>query len=150
MHSNPDAQGLVAALDRKTGAIRWQTAFSDGVLGAVACRDGNVICPCRTGEVTALAAQDGKVLWSSRISGNSPVLAGCAFTGKRIYAVSSDGYLAVLDPKDGKLLEKIYLNNQAKPGLGLSLSAPQIVGGRVYVGSETGGLICFVGSEIAE
>ncbi len=150
VHSNPDARGLVAALDRKTGTIKWQAELADAVLGAVAARGDKVICPCRTGEVIALAAGSGQVLWRSRISGASPVLAGCAFTGQRIYAVSSDGYLAVLDPADGKVVEKLYLNSQAKPGIGLSLSAPQVVDGRVYVGSETGGLLCFVGTAPVE
>jgi outer membrane protein assembly factor BamB len=146
VHSNPDAQGVVAALDQQTGAIKWQTSFADAVLGAVACREDKAICPCRTGEVYALALDDGHVLWRTRISGTAPVLAGCAFTGQRVYAVSNDGYLAVVNAGDGKILEKIYLNSQAKPGIGLTLSAPQVVDGRVYVGSETGGLLCFVGT----
>ena len=150
VHSNPDAQGLVVALDRKTGEIRWQTPLNDAVLGTIAFREGVLICSSRTGEVAALAVNDGRVLWRVRISGNAPVLAGCAFTGRRVYAVSSDGYLAVIDVKEGKVVEKTYLNDQAKPGTGLTLSLPQIVGGRVIVGSETGGLHCLVGSESAE
>jgi outer membrane protein assembly factor BamB len=150
VHSNRNARGLVVAMDRKTGAIRWQVSFADAVLGAIACRDGIVICPSRTGEVTALAVRDGSVLWRTRVSGSAPVLAGCALTGRRVYAVASDGYLAVLDPKSGSVLEKQYLNDQAKPGTGLTLSGPRIVRGRVFVGSETGGLCCLVGSESAE
>jgi outer membrane protein assembly factor BamB len=61
--------------------------------------------------------------------------------------VSSDGYLAVLDPRDGKVLSKTYLNDQAKPGSGLSLSSPTVADGCIIVGSETGGLHCFAGSE---
>jgi outer membrane protein assembly factor BamB len=146
VHSNRNAQGLVVALDRKTGTILWQTPFDDAVLGGIACCDDMLICPVRTGEVAALALKDGRVLWRTRISGNSPVLSGCAFTGQRVYGVSSDGYLAVLDPKDGHVLEKTCLNDQAKPGTGLTLSTPRIAGGRVIVGSETGGLRCLVGS----
>jgi outer membrane protein assembly factor BamB len=146
VHSNRNAQGLVIALNRGTGAVLWQTQFDDAVLGGIACRDDTLICPVRTGEVAALALKDGRVLWRTRISGSSPVLSGCAFPGARAYAVSSDGYLALLDPKDGRVLEKAYLNDQAKPGTGLTLSTPRIVGGRVFVGSETGGLRCLVGS----
>ena len=147
VHSNKSAHGLVVALERKSGEIRWKTPFDDAVLGVIAARNNMLICPSRTGEVTSLAADDGHVLWRSRISGNAPVLAGCAFTGERIYAVSCDGYLAVLSPQDGKVLSKTYLNDQAEPGAGLSLSSPTVVGGRVFVGSETGGLHCLEGSE---
>jgi outer membrane protein assembly factor BamB len=147
VQSNQNAHGTVAALDRKTGDIRWQTPFDDAVLGVIAGRGDTLICPSRTGEVTALSLKDGRVLWRSRISGKAPVLAGCACTGQRIYAVSSDGYLAVLAPQDGKVLGKTYLNDHAKPGSGLSLSSPTVMGGRVIVGSETGGLRCFEGSD---
>jgi outer membrane protein assembly factor BamB len=146
VHSSRNARGLTIALDRRTGAILWQTPFDDAVLGGIACREDMLICPVRTGEVAALALKDGRVLWRTRISGSVPVLGGCAFVGARIYAVSSDGYLAVLDPKDGRVLEKIYLNDQAKPGTGLTLSTPRIAGGRVIVGTETGGLKCLAGS----
>jgi outer membrane protein assembly factor BamB len=150
VHSNRHAHGLVIALDRKTGAIRWQTPLEDAVLGTIAFREGALICPSRTGEVAALAANDGRILWRVRISGKAPVLAGCAFTGGTVYAVSSDGYLTVIDFKEGKILERIYLNDQAKPGTGLTLSLPQLFGGRVIVGSETGGLHCLQGSESAK
>jgi len=150
VHSSRNAQGLVIALDRKTGGILWQTQFGDAVLGGIACHEGTLICPVRTGEVAALALKDGGVLWRTRISGDAPVLAGCAFTGRRVYAVSNDGYLAVLDAKDGRVLEKTYLNDQAKPGTGLTLSTPRIIAGRVLVGSETGGLRCLLGSGSGE
>ena len=146
VHSNQNAQGLVVALDRKTGQIRWQTPFEDSVLGGSACREDRLVCPVRTGEVAALALKDGSVLWRTHISGNTPIIAGCAFTGSRVYAMSSDGYLAVLGAKDGKVIEKLYLNDQAKPGTGLAMCSPQVSGGRVVAGSETGGLQCLVGS----
>ncbi len=146
VHSVANAQGTVLALDRKTGAIKWQTPFADSVLGPIAARDGVLICPVRTGEVAALSASDGKILWHTAISGKSPVLASCSVTPEAIYALSSDGILAVLDPKDGKVLEKVPLNDQAKPGTGLSTSAPLVVAGLVIVGSETGGLHCVVGA----
>jgi outer membrane protein assembly factor BamB len=147
VHSNRNASGLVAALDRKSGEIRWQKTFDDAILGKICARDGTLLCPMRTGEVVALALADGSVLWRSRISGTAPVLAGCAATDKRIYAVSSDGFLAVLNPSNGAVLEKVYINDQAKPGAGLGTSSPDVTDGKVIVGSETGGLQCLVGAE---
>jgi outer membrane protein assembly factor BamB len=146
VHSNRNPEGLVVALDRRTGASLWQTRLGDAVLGGVAYAGGVLICPVRTGEVAALSLKDGQRLWSTRVSGDSPVLGGCAFTGTRIYAASSDGFLAAIDPKDGRVLEKLCLNDQAKPGTGLTLASPRVVGGRIIVGSETGGLRCLAGS----
>lgn len=146
VHSNRDARGLVVAMNRATGAILWQTEFDDAVLGRIGYQGRMLVCPVRTGEVTALNIKDGSTLWKTPISGNAPVLGGCAIAGSRVYAVSSDGYLAILDAEDGHVLEKIYLNDQGKPGMGLTLSTPCIVGERILVGSETGGLKCLGGS----
>jgi outer membrane protein assembly factor BamB len=123
----------------------------DAVLGPIAVRDGKAVCPVRNGEVVALDLKTGgepRILWRQRVSGRSPVLAGPGFTGGLVYAVSQDGYMAVLDAADGKVLEKHYINAEGRPGeLGLTVSSPAVVGGRVYVGSETGGVWCFVGQE---
>jgi outer membrane protein assembly factor BamB len=146
VHSGRSPQGLVMALERQTGKVLWQTPLDDAVLAAVACQDGMLICPVRNGEVVALALGDGRILWRSRVGGNAPVLAGCAVTPDRIYAVSSDGYLAALANGDGKVLEKFCLNDQSQPGTGLSLSSPQVLDNRILVGSETGGLRCLQGS----
>jgi outer membrane protein assembly factor BamB len=149
--ANPDPHGLVVALERKTGKIRWQQKFADSVLSEIAFRDGKLICPVRTGEVFALDVADGHVLWHTPISGTAPVLAGCAFTGKLIYAVSNDGYLAILDPLDGKILEKkTPLNDASKAGEGRCYCAPQVVNGVLIVGSETGGVRCYVGARSIE
>jgi outer membrane protein assembly factor BamB len=75
------------------------------------------------------------------------VLAGAAFTGTLVYAVSRDGYLAVLDAADGRVLETVYINDQNKSGSEYSFSSPTIASGRVFVGSETGGLRCLRGEE---
>jgi len=150
VHSANNPQGLVVALNRKTGQIVWQTKFEDSVLGRIVVRDGMMICPLRTGEVAALAVADGHVLWRSRVSGTAPVLVGGALTKDRAYMVSDDGYLVAFAASTGKMLEKVYLNEQGKPGSGLSLSSPQVVGNRIIVGSETGGLRTLVGAESAK
>ncbi len=146
VHSSRNPKGLVVALDRQTGKSLWQTTLDDAVLGAVASRQGMLVCPIRNGEVVALGASDGHVIWRARVSGNAPVLAGCAVAEDRAYAVSNDGYLAALASADGKLIEKFYLNEQGQPGTGLSLSSPQVLNNRIIVGTETGGLRCLQGT----
>jgi len=148
----PDPEGLVLALDRTTGAIRWQTVLPDAVLGAIAIRDGKAIVPVRNGEVIALdLAHNGNILWRTLLGENAAVLAGPAFTGSHVYAMNQLGYLFVLDALTGKVIERHYLNNPNKPGeLGLSISAPFIAGGKLYVGTETGGLRAFNGKNLTE
>ncbi len=144
---NPE--GNVIAFDSKTGEQKWKVDMPDAVLGAIACKNGIAICPVRNGEVVAISIKEsGKVLWRQRINKSMPVLAAPSFTGTHVYAVSQDGYLAVLNGKDGSILEKHYINSKSKPGsMGLSLSSPIVYNNRLFVGSETGGITCFKGEE---
>ena len=146
-HSGPDAKGAVVALDAKTGTLRWQADFADAVLGPVAARDDMAVAPVRTGELAAIDLADGHVRWKAEISKASPMLGGVSLTDKLVYALASDATLAVLERDDGKILERHAMNDAAKPGVGLSSAAPQVVGGRVYVASETGGVRCLVGTD---
>ena len=147
VHADANPAGAVIALNRDTGAIVWETPLPDAVLGAVAAGGGKVVCPVRNGEVVALNVADGKVLWRRRVSGASPVLAGVALGGGTVYALARDGTLAVMDARSGRVIETHHVNDQGRPGeMGLSLSSPTISGGRLYVGSETGGLRCYVGT----
>jgi outer membrane protein assembly factor BamB len=147
--TDPKPAGVVLALDRKTGQVQWQVPLPDGVLGRIAVHGDCAIVPVRNGEVVALdlsPAANARVLWRQRLSGERAILAGPAFTGTHVYAVSQDGYLGVLDARDGRVLERHLLNATGRPGdQGLSISSPTLVAGRVYVGSETGGLRCLTG-----
>lgn len=142
-----DPEGIVMALDKRTGALRWKTTVPDAVLGPIAVVGTTAVVPCRNGEVLALdLAAQGALRWRTRINKQSPVLAGPAVTSTHVYAVSNDGYLVVLNAVDGKQIERVYLNAKGRPGeLRLNTSSPLIIDGRVLVGSETGGLRCFVG-----
>lgn len=153
--TDPQPAGAVWALDKATGQVRWSVKLPDGVLGRIAVHGTRAIVPVRNGEIVALdlaaKTDETRILWRQRISGERAVLAGPAFTGTHVYAVSQDGWLGVLDARDGRLLERVALNATARPGdQGLSVSSPTIADGRVFVGSETGGLRCFQGQQAAE
>lgn len=147
VYRDPDPAGLVAALDARTGRVVWQTELPDAVLGAVAACGDRLYCPVRNGEIVALNLADGRVRWRQKISGSAGVLAGPAVAGGLVYAVSKDGLLAVLAAEDGRIIEKHRINDDSRIGeMGMSLSSPTMSGGRVYVGSETGGLRCLIGT----
>jgi len=142
---DPNPKGLVLALDKTTGQVRWETEMPDAVLGAVAAGK-YLICPVASGQVFAIDLDTGEKKWDSAVSGHTPVLAACAVTENSVYAVSQDGYLAKLDIESGDIIEKVYINSMNRPGeQGLSISSPLVVNGHLYVGSETGGLSCYTG-----
>lgn len=146
VYEDPKPAGVVMALDRKTGAVKWEIKTEAAVLGRIVARNGKLFCPVRNGQVVALNLADGQVLWRQSVSGKSPVLAGVALSadGNTVFAVSKDGYLALLNAANGNIIEKHTLNDPKKPAeKGLTLSTPTLHNDHLYVGSETGGLKAF-------
>lgn len=144
VRADPSPAGAVLAINRHTGEVKWRTEFPDAVLGRVAIGGEKVFCPVRDGSVWGLDLETGNVVWKQKIS-EAPVLAGLTVSGESLYAVSSDGFLVILDAKTGKLLAKQALNDEADPGRqNLCLSSPLVTDTHLFVGSETGGLRCFV------
>lgn len=140
--------GVVAALDARTGVLKWRKSMPDAVLGAVAVANGRAVCPVRNGQVMMLNVADGSEIWSRAVNGSNPVLAACAYAGDYVYAVSRDGCLVVFSAADGTVLERHSINDASVPATqGLCVSSPTIAGGHLYVGSETGGLRCFAGGK---
>lgn len=147
-----EPSGMVLAIDRVSGAVRWRLQLPDAVLGAIAVREGIAYCPVRNGELIAVDIATGTLRWrqedeAKRLSRRSPLLAGPAIADGRLYAVSGDGYLGVFDAATGAIGERHFINARSAPGeMGLCTSSPWVADGRVYVGSETGGLRCYAGA----
>ncbi|MDF7826628.1 PQQ-binding-like beta-propeller repeat protein [Pontiellaceae bacterium B12227] len=140
---DPNPAGIVMALNAENGKVLWSSDMPDAVLGAVAAGE-YLIAPVAAGKVVALDPETGKQVWSTAVSGQAPVLAGASVVDGFVYAVSHDGYMVKLSLNDGSLLEKIYINEKTSPGeQGLCISSPMIYNGRIFVGSETGGLRCY-------
>ena len=142
---DPNPAGIVKALKASDGSEIWSADLPDAVLGAVAA-SSRLICPVASGEVMALDLNTGKPVWKSRVSDRAPILAATAVTEKEVFAVSQNGYLARFQLEDGKQIERIYINAEDRPGeQGFCISSPLVAGGRLFVGSETGGLRCYIG-----
>jgi outer membrane protein assembly factor BamB len=139
--------GAVMTLDRRTGKVLWRANMLDAMLAPIAADATKLICPVRNGLLIALDLRTGKKLWLRSINGIRPLLAGAVLAGPTIYAVSSTGLLVVLDARTGRITEKIPLNKPRRPGGRISISSPLVAQGRLYVGSETGGLLCLIGAK---
>lgn len=102
--NNARVQGTLNALDRATGATRWQVALQgNGYPTGVTVRDGIVY----TAEPAAYDLKTGALRWRAKI--DAWTLGGPALNdaGDMLYVAASvqeNGMLVALDARDGKIL----------------------------------------------
>ena len=66
VYSDPNPAGLIVALDRATGAIRWQIDTDNTVLGAIAVHEGVGIACVLDGSVIKFEVATGEKIWKKR------------------------------------------------------------------------------------
>jgi len=102
-----DSEGLVRAFDANNGDRKWEfdTAPPDrdgaAMGGGVGFDNGVLYATTGFGEVIALNAVDGKLIWRCPLL--NPIRAAPAIAGGRVYAVSIDNELQAIDVKTGKV-----------------------------------------------
>jgi len=137
----PNPAGVVMALDARTGAVKWQAKTDDAVLGRIIVQNNVAYCPVLNGNVLALDIATGKQIWLKPVSGQSQVKAGLAISDNTLFAVTADGFLALLKTSDGSLIEKHTLNAPGKSSPeGFNVSTPILNGKNLYLGTQTSGL----------
>jgi outer membrane protein assembly factor BamB len=112
----------------------------DDIDGGMATMGSTVYLPCLSGIVAVSAAGPApglRVLWTSRIGGGPPIVAGGL-----VWSISGDGTLSGIDPATGKLRQRAYIgvpaNHFPTPGVGdgllLAPSADRVVAFRAGTG----------------
>jgi len=144
------ADGWLLAFNRADGRERGRLRLQNSVFGSIAVRGRVAIVTNQSGEVVAvdldrLLAGADPVRWRSVPGNDEAIYAGVAWLPGRILVTGARGHLSVLDEVTGALGQRLPLNDLNQLGRIYGTSAPTIAAGRVYVGSETGGLRCFVG-----
>jgi len=141
-----DTSGVVHAFDAATGARRWQVSFgvkgdaANAVFGGgAAYSDGRVYVTTGFGEVAALEAASGKVIWKVKPAGplrGSPTI---AYNG--VFVMTMDNQIFALDAADGaQLWHETASAGQA--GV-FGVAAPAAGQGTVISGYSTGELIAY-------
>ncbi len=138
--------GVVTAFDTATGARRWSQSFtvkgdaaSSVYGGGASFADNKVYVTTGVGEVAALDAADGKVLWKVKPAGplrGSPTIAfGSA------YVMTMDNQIISLNAADGS----IQWNEVAASGQTgvFGVAAPAAAQGTVITGYSTGELVAY-------
>lgn len=148
-----DAYGVVEARNRFDGRRLWRVRVDepDGrtfykfwdrrdpafLTGGVGVGDGRVLVGTTRGEVIALDAADGRVLWRSEVS--SEVLARPVADDGVVVVQTGDGRITLLEGDDGAL--RWSFDTQV-PVLTLrGTAAPVLRDGLVYAGFATGKIV---------
>jgi outer membrane protein assembly factor BamB len=113
----------------------------DDIDGGMATMGSTVYLPCLSGVIAVSAAGSApglRVLWTSRIGGGPPIVAGGL-----VWSISQSGTLSGIEPATGKLRQRAYIgipsNHFPTPGVGdgllLAPSANRVVAFRAGTGS---------------
>jgi outer membrane protein assembly factor BamB len=131
--------GAVAAFAIGFGSPKWRTTIGPSESSPLVANKLVYVGDWR-GKVYALAARNGKIVWTYSTGG--PVKGAVALGAGRIYVGSYDGHLYCLDARTGKLIWRA----SSQPRLGHHgefYSTPAVAYGRVYIGSTDGKVYSF-------
>ena len=146
------AGGKVFAMDSGTsvaaatlgGGLLWETSLvadfdrkSAVAGGGVAAAGGKVFATTGYGEVVALDAGNGTVLWRQRM--DAPIAGAPAVDGNTVYVVARDGTALALDAGNGKILWQIAGGRQNGGVQGPASAA--IANGKVLMPFATGEVV---------
>lgn len=132
-----DAEGVVIAMDRYTGAVEWKKKLKLPVSGGVGVGEGLVMLGTLNGIVVALDESTGEEKWRAQVP--SEVLAAPGTNGDVVIVQTQDDRLIALDAMTGEQ-RWIYENNPALLTL-RGTSKPLVTPYVVFAGLSTGKVI---------
>lgn len=141
-----DTEGTVHAFDAQTGASRWRTTFAvkgEGQNtvygGGAAYADGRVYITTGMGEVAALDAKDGSIVWKVKPAG--PLRGSPTIAFNQIFVMTMDNQVHALNAADGATL----WNETASSGQTgvFGVAAPAAGQGTIVAGFSTGELVAY-------
>jgi outer membrane protein assembly factor BamB len=103
-----DSETVVSAHAIKSGAPIWRTKIKpkdedeDHINGGLAYEAGRIFATTGFGQVVALAAKSGKVLWRQKVT--APIRSAPTARSNRVFAITVTNKLYVLNGKTGAIL----------------------------------------------
>lgn len=141
-----DTDGVVHAFDAATGRAQWTAAFrikgdsAAAVFGGGASYDSNrVYVTTGLGEVAALEADTGKLLW--RVKPAGPLRGSPTIAFNAVYAMTQDNQVVALKADDGSVLWTVS-GSTGQSGV-FGVAAPAVGQGTVVAGFSTGELVAY-------
>lgn len=124
-----DDKGVVYALDPQTGKPHWSFDTGGRIHAAPNVHDERLFIGSESSTLYCLDVRTGKTLWQYKTDDMIYSFATLAAEEHRIFVAGCDGFLHVVDSRDGKSVRKIALDSPTG-------STPALRGDRVYFGTE--------------
>jgi outer membrane protein assembly factor BamB len=125
--------GRMVATSEKTGERLWSLTVASIQPPWVA--GDNVFVVDTSGQVLAITRKDGKIQWTSQLTG-SGTWSGPVLAGNRLWLTSSKGQLTSVEANSGKVASTVDLGSPI-------FIAPVVAGGRMYVLTDNAKLLAF-------
>jgi outer membrane protein assembly factor BamB len=144
--------GVVYAIDARSGATRWKTATGERIRATPAVAEGGVFVGSARGRLYRFDLATGAKHWSYDTAGvgmdsskfgfdRSTLQSSPAVANGVVYIGSRDGSFYAVDAKSGALRWKTDY------GFPWVITSPAVTGGRVYIGSSDGLFIAAIDAE---
>lgn len=131
-----DASGLVQAVSKSNGSIKWSTTLKHSLVSGPSVAGGAVAVGTNNSSLVLLDQATGKKLWQVKLSGE--LLSAPAIAHHKVVAKTIDGKVYAFDLANGK---QLWMVEHGSPNLILKASSsPVIVGNQVLIGFSDGKL----------
>lgn len=131
-----DVSGLIQAVSKTNGKIKWSTQLKHGIVSGPTVADGFIAVGTNASTLALLNQADGKELWHHKVSGE--VLSPPALSHQKVIAKTIDGKVFAYDAVNGK---QLWVAEHGSPSLVLKASSsPIIVDNLVLIGFSDGKL----------
>lgn len=126
--------GIFFALDAEAGRLIWEYPTNNAILHSGVIVFTSVLFAGDDKWLHCCEKYAGTLKWKSALKGvpASPL----EVNGSTVVALSKDGWLQVFDTATGACKSQSFLHKQIE-------SPPLIVGGKIYVGTVEGSLVCY-------
>ncbi|MGD9853991.1 MAG: PQQ-binding-like beta-propeller repeat protein [Planctomycetaceae bacterium] len=125
-----DEDGVLHAVDRMTGKLRWKLSTAGEVVGGATVVGDSVIFGSHGGKLFRLKLDDGSIRWEFETKG--PVNASPTIAGGFTFVTGCDQpILRVVEIETGTQFSEVPLE-------GLLVATPAVVGDILYIGTDEG------------
>lgn len=131
-----DVSGLVQAVSKTDGHVKWSTQLKHGIVSGPSVADGFIAVTTNASTLVLLNQADGKELWQNKVSGE--ILSPPALSHQKVIAKTIDGKVYAFDAINGK---QLWTAEHGAPSLVLKASSsPIILDNLVLIGFSDGKL----------